>query len=179
MLNAGLAIAVQGATLPRIANGSYAGSLPDGTLLPGTVNVQGGRLGVDVGSFQKAITIPQPIAWTNIADIAGTTISRGQALKVNWSGGNDTSEFVIVRGISTTQGGDIRGSFTCTATPSAGTLSVSADVLYALPAGNQVGSDFIEVGTATRLDTSRFDASGLDGGYVQVRRFQRASVAFQ
>jgi hypothetical protein len=54
-------------------------------------------------------------------------------------------------------------------------MTVGAEVLSTLPAG----AGFLEIGSVTRLDTARFSAAGLDGGYLQALRTNRVFVTYQ
>ncbi len=112
-LDAGIAIAVTGPKgtkpLKQVTKGYYSASLsensgtnPTGTpfLERGTYTVTNGDGGADVKPFSLTLTLPDPdpITWTNKADLANAT--RGQNLTLKWTT-TDPQAVVIISGTST------------------------------------------------------------------------------
>lgn len=135
-------------------------------LEPGTYTVTGPG-GADVGPFTARITIPQGFVWTN--QDATTSVPRGgQGLTVNWTGGNAT-DYVTVMGMSTRRSPAVGAMFLCTALNSARTLRVPPEVLAALPPSETVEgtpTGFLTVTDSSAVDTGRFNANGLDLGFL-------------
>lgn len=144
------------ATLAVATKGDYFVSpLPSGFLNGGGTYTFNGSGGADVGKFSVALTFPNPpLVWSNTA--ADGTITRGSGATFNWSNGASGS-YVIISGSSSATNGAF-GSFTCIAPVAAGTFTVPAYVLSALPAGT---------GTASLSDVSSyttFTATGINSG---------------
>jgi uncharacterized protein (TIGR03437 family) len=176
-LNAGLAIGINGPVgntqIGRQSWGGYSGSI--GTFVePGSYSAIGGRSGADVDSFQVAQQVPAGITWTNIN--AGAAVQRSVGLEITWSGGDDSREFVLIRGAASNA--SQRGVFTCMANVAAGSLLVPAEVLLALPASTTTPG-MLEVGSLTRLGNARFSAIGLDGVYFRAQRTTRIVTVYQ
>ena len=135
-------------SLPRAADNSYNldlyssgiggfGGSGSPTLSGGTYTLAGPG-GSEVGSFSVTSPFPASFNWTNRTST--TTITRGQPLSVNWTGGGtESGALVSVVGMSGTQIGgtdqdpiyDV-GMFVCTAPASAQNLTVPADATNAL-----------------------------------------------
>jgi uncharacterized protein (TIGR03437 family) len=170
--------------LPNVPGGlpSIPG-LPSGGapafLEPGTYTVTGPG-GANVGPFTARVTIPQGFVWTN--QDATTSVPRGgQGLTVNWTGGNAT-DFVTVVGISSRRNPAIGAMFMCSALNSARTLRVPPEVLSALPPSETVEgtpTGFLTVSDSSAVDTGRFNASGLDLGYLGYSTSFSKNVAFE
>jgi uncharacterized protein (TIGR03437 family) len=164
-LNAGT-VTVQGpvggvqtlATVPSVPGAYVAESLPAGFVPAAggtfTFAATGASGGNGVGSFTQGLSAPAPLVWTN-AGSAGT-VTRSQGVTVDWTGGGNG--FVEISGgsIATSASGTFDASFTCNATAGAGTFTVPASVLLALP----VGSGSLSVGNYTL--PQNFSVSGLD-----------------
>ena len=164
-LNAGT-VTVQGpvggvqvlTTVPSVPGAYVAESLPGG-FVPATggaftFTATGASGANGVASFTQALSAPAPLMWTN-AGSAGT-VTRSRGVTVDWTGGGDG--FVQISGgsIATSASGTFDASFTCNAAASAGTFTVPASVLLALP----VGSGSLSVGNYTL--PQNFGVSGLD-----------------
>jgi len=190
-------------TMRRVQNGAYAGdfgtsigglpNLPGGLpsipglpgggapafLEPGTYTVTGPG-GADVGAFTARVTIPQGFAWTN--QDATTSVPRGgQGLTINWSGGNAT-DYVTVVGTSFRRNPAIGAIFICSAQNSARTLRVPPEVLSALPPSETIEgtpTGFLSVTESSAVDTGRFNAGGLDLGYLGYSTAFSKNVAFE
>ena len=90
--------------------------------------------GPDVGAFNVSFLLAAPLAWANVEQI--TDIQRTQGVTVNWTGGDPTS-YVIIQGtvVTNPNGPGVFALFSCTAPTSAGTFTVPAAVLLAMPVG--------------------------------------------
>ncbi len=125
------------------------GLINDGTvLLPGsyTFTAAGGT----VGAFTASIALPAKLNWTNRPAVPAT-IDRSQPLTINWTNGFPGALLQITGQSQVSLG--VGAQFTCWADATAGTYSVPAAVLSALPhtysnAGNPQGSlDVIQIYT--------------------------------
>jgi hypothetical protein len=117
--------------------------------------------GADVGHFNTTTNFPANFAWTNSGAV--TVVTRSQGVTVNWSGGAPGA-YVTINGSSTSSPVNgtaaVTAGFTCQAPLSAGTFTVPAAVLLALPAGT--------LGKLSLIDNTApqpFTATGLDLGY--------------
>lgn len=98
-----------------------------------TFKASGGTTtGASVGAFQAAITLADPIAWTNMNAV--TSVNRGQALPITWTGGAPGT-YVQVSGYSFGTGSGVQVTFDCYAPASAGQFTVPNYILESLPAG--------------------------------------------
>lgn len=106
------------------------GLINDGTvLLPGsyTFTAAGGK---DVGQFTASIALPAKLNWTNRPAVPAT-IDRTQPLTITWSSGFAGALLQIIGQSQVSQG--VGAQFTCWADATAGTYTVPAAVLSALP----------------------------------------------
>ena len=97
---------------------------------PGSYALNNGSGGADVGPFNFNITVPAAFTWTNNGQIA--SVPRSQPLTVTWSGGDPNAD-VFVLGSSSVADGAV-AIFECRTQASAGTFTVPAAILQALPA---------------------------------------------
>ena len=142
---------------------------PTKFLTPGTYTVDNGAGGADVGAFKATVTVPNPITWSNKATV--NTVPRNQPLTITWTGGAATGQVDVIGtsplAVDTTTQNPIGGaSFICVAPASAGTLTVPAAILSALPpsaniseSGFTVGGGFIIVNSTS---ATRATVPGLD-----------------
>jgi hypothetical protein len=151
-------------------------------LAPGSYTVDNGGGGAQVGAFRATLTIPssQPV-WTN--QDALSNIPRSQDLMLTWSGGA-AGGFVAVFGTSADPKTGVGASFECTARADAGTFTVPAWVLSALPAsGNDPSIGGVAVGILSLATTlpqpTRFQATGIDVGFFNWGALQTKNVIFQ
>ena len=146
---------------------------------PGTYTVTGPG-GADVGPFTARVTIPQGFVWTN--QDATTSVPRGgQGLTVNWNGGNAT-DYVTVVGLSYRRNPAVGAMFLCSAQNSAKTLRVPPEVLSALPPSETIEgtpTGFLTVSNSSAVDTGRFNANGLDLGFLGYSTSIAKNVAFE
>jgi uncharacterized protein (TIGR03437 family) len=135
------------------------GSLPD-YFVPGKYTVTGPG-GADVGAFTASITLPAPMTWTNADAI--NEITRSSGVTVTWSGGAGYVAIFGYSGVSVPQ--DAGAQFACFAPAAAGTFTVPAEVLLALPPSSiqdAVPNGALIVGNY--LDPVAFTAAGLNSG---------------
>jgi len=182
-LDAGPAINVTGPNgskqIARTSTGTYAtqfvaptlgGAVPTDFLVPGAYTLDNGAGGADVGPFKVSISIPPIVTWSNRSSIS--TVPRNQPLTITWTGGPANGD-VYIGGISpltanaATNSFSGAGTFICMAPSSAGTFTVPAAVLSALPPsatlsgpGYSIGSGIIVVNS--EAGSSQTTVSGLD-----------------
>lgn len=163
---------------PNASSGPYVaaigGSVPmDGApslplfLDPGTytITAPGGK---DIGAFTASLTLPNPVTWSNAAQI--TAINRSAGVTVTWVGG-DASQTVIIAGGSTDQKTKKSGGFVCLAPGNAGTFTIPATVLADMPpTGSTIGTSdslgALMVGAASMASPQTFTAPGLTSGKI-------------
>jgi uncharacterized protein (TIGR03437 family) len=160
-LNAG-SVSVQGpnGSQPLTKSPAVQGVYVDEPLPSGFIPSSGGTFtftgtgGSDVGVFTTGVSYPGSLVWTNASSVG--TVTRSQGVTVNWTGGG--SGFVEIAGgsIATSTSALFSAAFVCDAAASAGTFTVPASVLLALPAGT--GS----LGVSNYTMPQSFTASGLD-----------------
>jgi uncharacterized protein (TIGR03437 family) len=123
-----------------------------------TVTGAGGR---DIGKFTAAFTIGSIPTWSNTSAV--TTVTRTNGLTVTWT---PTSAIpsIEIDGASPTDTTFMNGSlFSCTVAASAGTFTIPATTLLALPTG-----PYFEVLFKPILTPVTFSASGLGLGSVSI-----------
>jgi uncharacterized protein (TIGR03437 family) len=162
----------------QLGGGGFPGS-PPLFLDKGSYTVDNGAGGADVGAFRATLNIPDPLVWTNQSSISN--IPRSQDLRVTWTGG-DPSSFVVIFGSSASTSPKVGGSFLCTERVSAGQFTIPSIVLSALPASSQsqgLPSGFLSLGTSPLFQNGRFQAPGLDVGYLIYTNSTNKSVNYQ
>ncbi|HEY6340269.1 MAG TPA: hypothetical protein VIY49_02150 [Bryobacteraceae bacterium] len=121
---------------------STTSTTPDSATLPsGAIPSSGGTFvftgtgSPPVGPFTVTINMAPLMTWTNSS--SAKTVTRSAGLTINWSGGQP-SGYVQIIGQSTIVGSvpSMTGQFQCFVPQSAGTFTVPAYVLNALPAGS-------------------------------------------
>ena len=155
-------------------------SLPD-YLEPGSYTVDNGSGSGQVGAFRATLTIPNnPPVWTN--QEALNNISRSQDLTLTWSGGA-AGGLVAVLGSSADPKTGAGASFECVARGDAGSVTVPAWVLSALPASGIDPTVGVAVGLlslgGTLPQPTRFQATGIDVGLFSWAAVQTKNVTFQ
>jgi hypothetical protein len=134
-----------------------------GYLNAGTFTVTGPG-GPEVGGFTASIAIPNSLNWTN-STITDITRSAGQA--ITWSGGDPNGSVLIVGSSTTGTTDSIGASFQCYANAAAGTFTVPAQVLLALPVSATVsGVPTGSLAVGQYGTPKAFSASGIDYGYL-------------
>lgn len=183
-LEAGASLTVTGPQgskqLPRVAAGAYSAQLGGGFqaeyLAPGSYTVAGPG-GADVDSFTANLQVPNPLVWSNADQV--NSVNRSQNLTVNWTGGG-ADQYVVIMGYSAgTQAGAM---FLCTERASRGTFTVDSAVLSALPPSHV--EDEIPIGalaltTGTLGDSGKFQAEGLDFGYITYTDTDMKTVKYE
>jgi uncharacterized protein (TIGR03437 family) len=192
-LDAGASIGVSGPAGSRtLAKSTAGGFTAYGATLDAAANYLNagqytvtGPGGADVGSFTAQLNLAQPLTWTNQQAI--TTVNRAAGVTVNWSGG-DPAGYVQISGSSfsgTTPETIVVVIFTCTARTSDGSFTVPPFVLLALPpSGTQSagGGSFAIPGSLAVSGVSgstRFQATGLDYGFVSSSSYNSSGVTYQ
>jgi len=165
-LNAGTGIQVTGPngsqTIPT--NAGHVTLSAAGTFLSPGAYTFTGTGGADVGSFTAQLTIPTPPTLTNLASGSTISVTRANGITLTWSGGAATNYIIQISGESATDNTNTNGaSFECYVAASAGTFTIPASVLLALPPGAFGGWDF-----ASNTPYGTFSASGLNLGFIQM-----------
>ena len=124
------------------------------TLPAGTYTLNGGG-GPDVGSFNVSETLSSPLTVTGGLP---SSVNRGTALTLNWTGGNPSDSVEIVGSSSTTTGTGSNAvttsvSFICLTTVAPGTFTVPTSVLGQLPASAANSPGLLEVATGNLSST--------------------------
>jgi uncharacterized protein (TIGR03437 family) len=150
-------------------------------LVPGNFTINDGSGGPQVGPFSAMLTIPSStVTWTN--ESAFSNISRSSDLTVTWSGGA-TGGIVGVLGSSADPSTAAEAQFACVTQADAGTFTVPAWVLSALPASATDPSVGAKVGFLTIATTLTspilFQATGVDVGFFNWGELQIKSVVYQ
>jgi uncharacterized protein (TIGR03437 family) len=159
-LDAGPSIKITGPNGSQSApsNAQYTLSSTGNFLNPGAYTITGTG-GADVGLINAQVNIPTPPTPTVPAN---ATFMRANGATVTWTGGSPGS-VVWIRGISATDNSFTNGAgFVCFADAGAGTLTVPASVLLALPAGSSAVWDL------RAFTYGSFTASGLNLGVLQM-----------
>lgn len=121
-------------TIAASATGSYLDTLaiaPSTYIEPGNYTVSNGSGGANVGPFNWSLALPAYVTPTNIP----TVVNRSQSLTLNWSGGA-AYNLVTVFGYSGVPVALPTSSFVqfvCTANASAGTFTITPEILNLLP----------------------------------------------
>jgi uncharacterized protein (TIGR03437 family) len=183
-LDAGQPITVTGPngakTLSESSTGTYSATLGSGASLylsPGTYTVAGPG-GKDVGAFSTSITLPPTLTWTNAGSISTVTRANGQP--ITWTGGdpNGTVDIIGIASVTNANSSSIGALFECTAQTSAGSFTIPAPVLLALPvtSGSATNLGLLEVGASSAVKT--FTATGLDLGILSATVATAQTVVF-
>lgn len=194
-LNAGAAINVSGPTgakqmmpTPNFAgfySGTFSQTIPFGPsepdyLVPGAYSINNGSGGSganSVGPFTVNYTVPAGTVWSNEAAVS--TVNRAQGQVITWTGG-DPSGFTYIAGSSINTANTAGATFICIERTSAGTFTVPASILLALPpSGSTAGVSFGFWIVGAISNPTRFTAAGLDYGAVIYLATSSKSVTFQ
>jgi len=151
---------------------------------PGAYTVDNGTGGPDVGGFHASLTIPNapaPLSWTNLDSIQ--SIDRSQDLTVTWTGGDPTSEYVLIGGsvsISTMNNPAAMTIFGCAERADAGRFVIPSWVLSTQPINSTdpTASSF-GVGRAPLLGGAKFSGNGLDAGYFAYGEMSLKNVTYK
>lgn len=141
----------------------------DVTLGPGTYLSPGAYTfsatgGADIGSVSAQFTIPAPPTLTNPASGPNVPVNRANGITLTWTGGASNSLIKIQGGDATDGSGQKGATFTCVAAASAGSFTIPASVLLAIPPGSFANSvwDFQPYTYGT------FTATGLNLGVIRM-----------
>jgi hypothetical protein len=142
---------------------STPGIVNNGTVLePGsyTFDVAAGH---DITSaFSTSITLPAALQWTNHPNVPAT-ISRSQPLTVNWTNGFPGALLTINAQSSASLG--VGAAFTCWADATAGTFTVPASILSAMPPTFSAGGEPQGALNVYQVyNGPQFTAAGIDEG---------------
>lgn len=172
--------------LEKRATGVYSSTLGGGLSIggsgqpeyldAGSYTISNGA-GAAVGSFSATLVVPAPLTWINANDI--TTVDRTKGLTVTWSGGG-TNQFVTILGASAV--GEVGAGFVCTTEAARGTFTVDPAVLSALPrsqVSDDVPTGILALTTGSAGQGGRFQATGLDFGYVTYTDMNMKTVNYQ
>jgi uncharacterized protein (TIGR03437 family) len=150
---------------------SYAATLDNSFLAPGSYEVDNGGGGNDVGPFQATINTPPAFTWT--PQPAGESVPKNVPLLITWKGG-DPNGLVLAVGLSADSTGQVGARFMCTQAASSGNLTVPVYILSWMPTNTLP----ISVLTVFEYVQSRFSAPGLDAGYFLYQIGQAVNVQF-
>ena len=148
-------------------------------LTPGAYTLDNGAGGADVKGFTATFTIPSDHpSWTGQDTL--TNVPRSQDMTIAWSGSGPVAIF----GNSQDSTAGLGAQFVCVAGDADnGSFTVPAWVLSALPPSG-LATDipaplgFLAIG-ATGTSVSRFQAPGIDIGYITWSEVQVKNVNFQ
>jgi len=151
---------------------------------PGAYTVDNGTGGLDAGGFHASLTIPNaptPLSWTNLDSIQ--TIDRSQDLTITWTGGDPTSEYVLIGGsvsLPTMQNPSTLTIFGCAERVDAGRFVIPSWVLSTQPINSTdpTASSF-GVGRAPLLGGTKFTGNGLDAGYFAYSAMTLKNVTYK
>jgi hypothetical protein len=156
-------------------------TLPD-FLNPGAFRLDNGSgASGGVGPFSATIILPAPLTWTN-ARGPGTAIPRSESLTITWTGADASTEYVLIQGSSANTATQSGLLFRCAVSPNAGTFTVPANILAALPASgpSEMGPvGFLTVGQKPRRSGTGLSAPGLDLGLLTYFVVQMRNVNYQ
>jgi hypothetical protein len=150
---------------PNPAVPNSATLITDGTLMkPGSYTITG-TAGADVGAFSVMLPLPSPMQWTNRPQVPAS-VTRSQGLNITWTNGYPGA-LVYMDGQSQVSVG-VGAAFMCWADATAGSFTVPAGVLSALPPtysdqGNPQGS----LSVYQVFLGPQFTAPGIDIGTTQ------------
>jgi uncharacterized protein (TIGR03437 family) len=192
-LNAGSAIRIGSTDLPRLQSGNPSGiywrNMQSMVVsLANITNEEGGEGANAVGHFQVSGG-PQPsLFWRNPPSV----VNREQGIRVTWTGGGP-DELVYINGrVNTDQvypyqfgghGQVPQAAFSCLERASAGGFTVPPSVTMALPTTNAESAVQFELESVLTLvpfsQPARFDAIGLDAGFLTVTHTLSQTVKYE
>lgn len=164
-------------------SGYYTGSLGctgGGTCPPlflasagGTISINNGKGGPDVGSFVVQMKESPLLAWSNMLQLPAT-LDRTQGLTLTWTGG-DPAGVAQIRASSSAAvaQGSVSAYLSCPVAISAGQFTIPASALLALPPG----AGQVSIGATD--ESPVFTAHGLDGAVADVSVEDQLAVTFQ
>jgi uncharacterized protein (TIGR03437 family) len=157
---------------------TYPGIVNDGTLLMAGDYTFTGTAGTDIGAFTVKVPMPAPLAWTN-RPATPVTIPRSQGLTITWTNGYSGALLQMIGQSQSTLG--VGAQFTCWADATAGTFTIPAAILSAIPATYLSGT--VPQGSLSVIQvftSSQFSAPGIDYGGIQFADgFDMGAVTYQ
>jgi len=150
------------------ANGTY--------LSAGTYTVSNGSGGADVKGFTASLTIPAlPVMTSPQPDVGNAfSVTRSSGLAVTWTGGATGSVISLTGQSATDNTGSTGAGFECSLASAAGTFTVPAYVLLALPAGSFGNLDFHPAAIP-----ATYSAGGLNLGFISAQRDYFSYLTFK
>jgi uncharacterized protein (TIGR03437 family) len=136
--------------------------------------------GAGVGPFQVNVPVPAALDWTNRPQ--GGTVNRSQPFNVTWNPAGLGSSLMIIAGTNYDLPTNVQRTFSCTASASAGSFTIPAYILSALPATRaEAGksSSTLMVGLFPAQSVVPFSATGLDSGLAVEVLSNATTVTFQ
>ena len=161
---------------------SFTGSLvPSSLMLSPNNYTLAGSGGADVGAISAKFTIPSPfgLTWTNRAQTE--TVSRGQALTLNWTGA-PSGQPVIIFGGNVDVPTNATALFVCVAPAGSSSFSVPSQILANVPATRTnllQSKGVIYVGALPISSPASFTATGMEVGAVLPGAFFGKTAIFQ
>lgn len=140
-------------SLQPSADGTYAGDAPRNEIFPAGTEVTVSAGGDAVPAFTTTVRVPARVEITApMLSLATTTnISRAMPLATSWTGGTSGKVLVFLASASASRSATV----SCTYDATAGSATIAADVLSALP----VGSGSIAIGGVEQREVTA-------GGYT-------------
>jgi len=139
----------------------------------GTISINNGKGGPDVGPFVVQMNVAALLVWSNMLQLP-STLDRAQGLTLTWTGGNPTGVAeIIATSSANTADGTVSARLYCEVPNSAGQFTIPASALLALPPG----SGQLSIGANDQ--SPAFTAQGLDGGVVNVGVNDQLGVTFR
>ena len=170
-------------TMPLSQTGVYLGNLPG--VSPGVYKLSNGSGGAVVGAFNVSFNGPPAFAWTN-SNI--TTVTRSSGLKITWNGG-DANSTVDIQGSAASSPVMVNGNlvqtnnsvaFDCQAPAAAGSFTIPASVLLAMPAvTGSIVNGSIQVQLGTNPQALALPGADLAFAVTNTAAVTAANVSFQ
>jgi uncharacterized protein (TIGR03437 family) len=117
--------------------------------------------GADIGAINAPVTVYAPPTLTNPATIGLPPVTRSNGLTVSWIGGAANARMQVQVSAATDGSYKNGATVTCEVAATAGTMTIPASALLALPAGNFGGVLF------RQRTESGFTAKGLSLGVIE------------
>ena len=152
-------------TIPKSSTGSYSATLSAGSSIyvkPGPYSVANGNGGTNVAAFNWSLTLPDPVAPTNLP----ASFRRSQDLTLTWSGGASFPLVSIfgVSGVPITSTQSSYVEFVCHADGSAGQFTIPSVILSLLPTNGYGAPGVPGVGLQIAgISTGSFTVAGSPG----------------
>lgn len=189
-LDAGAEVHIGGSAVPRDeATRFYSGVIgsdqaapgPPASVLASPASVSGPG-GADVGAFQFSLPPPGPLSFTNRADLE--IVNRAKGLTVNWQGGDAARDVILIMGTGVNLPENSSAQFVCATSPSAGSFTVPAQILQALPLLREPAElkdafTYVFVGRTPLRAPLSFSAPGIDAAFALESQWAGRAVLIQ